>query len=483
MMKADIGLIGLGVMGENLVLNIESRGYRVAVFNRTTQKVINFINSRGKGKNIIDCYSIEELVKQLKKPRKIMIIIQAGNAVDSIINQLIPFLEEEDIIIDGGNSNFKDTIRRFKYIEGKGLFFIGTGISGGEQGALKGPSIMPGGSEKAWPAVRDIFQKISAKVNDKIPCCEWIGKDGAGHFVKMVHNGIEYGDMQIICEAFHFMKDILSLDYNEMHRIFKKWNNEELNSYLIEITSKILAYKDKDGDYLVEKIIDKAEQKGTGKWTVINALDLEIPLPLIAESVFARNLSSKKTERVYANKLLTGPKVNIKIDKNNLINDLKNAVYMAKIISYAQGFALMKEASNRNKWNLNLDKIALIWRGGCIIRSKFLENIEEAYDHNPELTNLLLEPFFKDAVIKAQSGLRNILNKAILYGIPVPAMSSALSYYDGYRSKRLPANLLQAQRDYFGGHTYHRIDKPLDKSFHTNWTGEGGDTTTTNYKT
>ena len=483
MIKSDIGLIGLAVMGENLVLNIESKGYRVAVYNRTLQKVNYFINSRGKNKNIIGYQSIEDLIKQLKRPRKILLMVKAGDAVDSIIGQIIPFLEKGDIIIDGGNSNYKDTMRRIKNVEERGFLYIGMGISGGEEGALNGPSIMPGGSEEAWPEIKDLFQKISAKINQNIPCCEWIGKNGAGHFVKMVHNGIEYGDMQIICEAFHIMRDIIGLSYEEMHLIFKKWNKEELNSYLIKITSEILAYKDTNGDYLVKKILDEAGQKGTGKWTAINALELGVPLPMITESVFARFLSSKKKERIIASKILMGPIGDMKIDKKKMIIDLKDAVYMAKIISYAQGFALMKEASNLNKWNLNFSIIALIWKNGCIIRSKFLDKITEVYKTNPKLDNLLVEPFFKEIINKNQLGLRNILRIAIMFGIPIPALGSALSYYDGYRTENLPANLLQAQRDYFGAHTYHRIDETEDKLFHTNWTGEGGNTTSTNYKT
>ncbi len=459
-------------MGESLALNIESRGYKVAVFNRTTEKITKFINGRGKGKNFIGCYSIENLLNQLKKPRKVMIMVEAGFAIDSIITKMLPILNKGDVIIDGGNSNYKDTIRRTKFIEEKGLFFIGTGISGGEKGALRGACIMIGGSKKAWTLVKKIFQDISAKINDITPCCDWIGENGAGHFVKMVHNGIEYGDMQIISEAFHIMKNIIGLNYNEMHLLFKKWNNEELKSYLIEITSKILTFKDNDGEYLLNKILDIAGQKGTGKWTVINALNLGIPLPLIAESVFARNLSNYKKERVQASKVLKGPDINIEIEKDVYIDDLKKAVYMAKIISYAQGFALMKEASKKYNWNLDFGNIASIWRNGCIIRSSFLIKVKEAYDKNPKLPNLLLDPFFKEIVIKNQSGLRKIISIAILLGIPIPAISSALSYYDGYRTENLPANLLQAQRDYFGAHKYKRIDRAEDNYFHTDWTGK-----------
>ncbi len=482
MRNADIGLIGLGVMGENLALNIESKGFRVAVYNRTIKKINDFINSRGKNKNIIACKDVEDLIIQLNIPRKILMMVKAGEAIDSIIEKLIPFLEKGDIIIDGGNSNYKDTIRRSKQIEEKGFLYIGMGISGGTEGALYGPSLMPGGSKEAWTEIKEIFQKISAKFDNNIPCCEWIGDNGAGHFVKMVHNGIEYGDMQIICEAFHIMRDLIGLTYEEMQTIFKKWDEEELNSYLIRITSEILAYKDKDGDYLIKKILDEAEQKGTGKWTAINALDLGVPLSLITESVFARNLSSKKRERIKASKVLKGPETKIKIKKLQMIDDLKDAIYMAKIISYAQGFTFMQKVSNLNNWNLNFGNIALIWRNGCIIRSNFLHKIKKAYDNNPELENLIVEPYFKDVLNKNQFGLRKTIKRAIKYGIPIPAMGSALNYFDGYRTELLPANLLQAQRDYFGAHTYRRIDKSEDISFHTNWTGKDGDTTNLDYK-
>lgn len=481
MSKADIGLIGLAVMGENLVMNMESKGFTVAVFNRSTEKVSAFIEGRAKGKNIIGTYSIEELVGSLKKPRKIMLMVKAGKPVDDFIELLIPHLDEGDIIIDGGNSHFPDSIRRTKYLEEKGLMFIGTGVSGGEEGALKGPSLMPGGSPDAWQHVKDIFQAIAAKVEDGSPCCDWVGEDGAGHFVKMVHNGIEYGDMQLICEAYHLMKDLLGMSADEMHEVFKEWNEGELDSYLIEITRDILAYKDEDGQPLVDKILDTAGQKGTGKWTAIAALDEGIPLTLIGEAVFSRCLSALKDERVVASKVLSGPVAKFTGDKKQLIEDIRNALYASKIVSYAQGYTLMSAAAKTYGWNLNYGGIALMWRGGCIIRSKFLGKIKEAFDKNPELTNLLLDPFFKERVEKAQESWRRVTSIALTNGIPVPAFTSALCYYDGYRSERLPANLLQAQRDYFGAHTYERIDRERGEFFHTNWTGEGGSTSASTY--
>ncbi|AGC69483.1 6-phosphogluconate dehydrogenase, decarboxylating [Thermoclostridium stercorarium subsp. stercorarium DSM 8532] len=481
MSKADIGLIGLAVMGENLAMNMESKGFTVAVFNRTTEKVSAFINGRAKGKNIIGTYSIEELVNSLKKPRKIMLMVKAGKPVDDFIEMLIPHLEKGDIIIDGGNSHFPDTIRRTKYLEEKGLLYIGTGVSGGEEGALKGPSLMPGGSPEAWPHVKEIFQAIAAKVDDGTPCCDWVGENGAGHFVKMVHNGIEYGDMQLICEAYHLMKDLLGMTADEMHEVFKEWNEGDLNSYLIEITRDILAYKDEDGQPLVDKILDTAGQKGTGKWTAIAALDEGIPLTLIGEAVFARCLSAMKDERVAASKVLSGPVPKFEGDRKAFIEDIRNALYASKIVSYAQGFTLMRSAAKTYGWNLNYGGIAMMWRGGCIIRSKFLGKIKEAFDRNPDLTNLLLDPFFKEKVEKAQDSWRRVVSVALMNGIPVPAFTSALCYYDAYRCERLPANLLQAQRDYFGAHTYERVDRPRGEFFHTNWTGEGGTTSATTY--
>jgi 6-phosphogluconate dehydrogenase len=478
---ADIGLIGLAVMGENLVLNMESKGFTVGVFNRTVARVDEFIAGRGAGKNFIGAHSIEELCASLEKPRKVMMLVKAGQPVDDFIEQIIPHLEAGDIIIDGGNSHYPDTIRRTKYVESKGLLFIGTGVSGGEEGALLGPSMMPGGSPAAWPAVKEIFQAVSAKVEDGTPCCDWVGEGGAGHFVKMVHNGIEYGDMQIICEAYQLMKELLGMSADEMHKVFKEWNKGDLDSYLIEITRDILGFKDEKGEPLVEKILDTAGQKGTGKWTAVTALDFGIPLTLIGESVFARCLSAQKDMRVLASKALQGPKANFTGDKKQMISDLKDALFGAKIISYAQGYNLMMEAANEYKWNLNYGGIALMWRGGCIIRSIFLADIKTAFDTNPGLENLLLDPHFKDIVEKAQAGWRRVCATALTNGVPVPALTSALCYFDGLRSERLPANLLQAQRDYFGAHTYERIDQPRGKFFHTNWTGRGGDTASTTY--
>ncbi len=479
--KADIGLIGLAVMGENLVLNMESKGYTVAVFNRTVEKVNSFIEGRGKGKNFIGATSLEEFVASIKRPRKVMLLVKAGKPVDDFIESLLPLLEEGDIIIDGGNSHFPDTIRRTKYVESKGLLYVGSGVSGGEEGALKGPSMMPGGSPAAWPHVKEIFQAVSAKVEDGVPCCDWVGENGAGHFVKMVHNGIEYGDMQIINEAYYLMKELLGMDAFEQHDVFKKWNEGVLDSYLIEITRDILAYKDEDETPLVEKILDTAGQKGTGKWTAVSALDLGIPLTLIGESVFSRCLSAQKDLRVKASKTLTGKKPEFKGDKEQFVNDLENAIYGAKIISYAQGYDLMMEAAKEYKWNLNYGGIALMWRGGCIIRSRFLGDIKKAFDNNPKLENLLLDLFFTEAVQSAEDSWRRVCATAIMNGIPVPAIASALAYYDGFRSERLPANLLQAQRDYFGAHQYERLDKPRGEFFHTDWTGRGGNTASTTY--
>ncbi|GET23771.1 decarboxylating NADP(+)-dependent phosphogluconate dehydrogenase [Prolixibacter sp. NT017] len=479
--KADIGLIGLAVMGENLVLNMESKGFTVAVYNRTTEKVDKFINGRGAGKNFIGCHTIEELTANLERPRKVMMLVKAGQPVDDLIEKIIPHLEEGDIIIDGGNSHFPDTIRRTEYVERKGLRYIGTGVSGGEEGALHGPSMMPGGTPEAWPFVKDIFQSIAAKVEDGTPCCDWVGENGAGHFVKMVHNGIEYGDMQIITEAYQIMKDLLGMNYDEMHDVFAEWNKGDLDSYLIEITRDILGYRDENGEPLVEKILDTAGQKGTGKWTGISALDLGIPLTLIGEAVFARCLSAQKDLRVTASKALSGPKANFDGDREQFLKDLKDALYGAKIISYAQGYDLMREAAKEHNWNLNYGGIALMWRGGCIIRSKFLGDIKKAYDKNGDLENLLLDDFFKGKIEAAQEGWRRVVATAVMNGVPAPAMTTALNYFDGFRSERLPANLLQAQRDYFGAHTYERVDKPRGEFFHTNWTGHGGDTASSSY--
>lgn len=481
MKKADIGLVGLAVMGENLVMNMESKGFTVAVYNRTADKVKNFVEGRAAGKNIIGTYSLEELADNLAKPRKVMLMVKAGQAVDNIIDQVIPYLEEGDIIIDGGNSHFPDTIRRCEYVESKGLLYVGTGVSGGEEGALNGPSMMPGGSPAAWEYVKPIFQGICAKVEDGTPCCDWVGEGGAGHFVKMVHNGIEYGDMQLICEAYQLMRDYLGMSADEMHEVFAEWNEAELDSYLIEITRDILAYKDEDGAPIVDKILDTAGQKGTGKWTGIAALDEGVPLTLIGEAVFARCLSAIKEERVAASKVLEGPTPKFEGDKKAFINDIRKALFAAKIVSYAQGYTLMRAAAKTYGWNLNYGGIALMWRGGCIIRSVFLGKIKDAFDKNPELTNLLLDPYFKGIIDDAQAGWRRVCAAAMTNGIPVPAMSTALSYYDGYRCEKLPANLLQAQRDYFGAHTYERLDHPRGEYFHTNWTGHGGSTSASTY--
>jgi 6-phosphogluconate dehydrogenase len=481
MAQADVGLIGLAVMGENLILNMESKGFTVACFNRTVSKVDNFINGRAKGKNIIGCHSIEELVASLKKPRKIMMMVKAGKPVDEFIDHLLPHLDNGDILIDGGNSNYQDTIRRTQLVESQGKLYIGTGVSGGEEGALHGPAIMPGGSPAAWEHIKPIFQKIAAKAPDGAPCCEWMGENGAGHFVKMVHNGIEYGDMQMICETYQIMKEGLHMSNEEMHRVFAEWNRAELDSYLIEITADILKVKDEDGNYVIDVILDTAGQKGTGKWTAIEALDLGQPLTLIAEAVFARCLSALKAERVNASKALTGPKATFRGKKDNMIYDLRQALYASKIVSYAQGFMLMRAAAAEHKWNLHYGAIASIWRGGCIIRSAFLSKIKEAYDQKGDLENMLLDPFFKGAVVKAQGAWRRVVTTAIKQGIPIPAIGSALAFYDGYRHERLPANLLQAQRDYFGAHTYERVDKPRGEFFHTNWTGRGGTTAASTY--
>ena len=477
---ADVGLIGLAVMGENLVLNMESKGFTVAVYNRTVSKVDDFINGRGRGKHFIAAHSVGELCRSLKRPCKVMMLVKAGQAVDDFIEQIIPCLEPGDVIIDGGNTHFPDTIRRTAYVEGKGLLYVGTGVSGGEEGALNGPSMMPGGSRAAWETVKPIFQAICAKAGGA-PCCEWVGANGAGHFVKMVHNGIEYGDMQLICEAYHLMRDLLGLSAAQMHEVFKEWNEGELDSYLIEITRDILAYTDEKGEAVVDKILDAAGQKGTGKWTGIAALDLGVPLTLIGESVFARCLSARKEERVEAARQLSGPAAAFAGNREEFINDLRNALYASKIVSYAQGYLLMREAAREYKWDLNYGGIALMWRGGCIIRSAFLGKIKEAFNRNPGLANLLLDPYFRDKVTAAQAGWRKVVSTAILNGIPVPSMAAWLAYLDGYRAECLPANLLQAQRDYFGAHTYERTDRPRGEFFHTNWTGKGGQTASSAY--
>jgi 6-phosphogluconate dehydrogenase len=480
--KADIGLIGLAVMGENLVLNMESHGFTVAVFNRSVEKVDKFVNGRGKGKKFIGAHSLEELVENLERPRKVMMLVKAGQPVDDFIEKLIPLLEPGDVIIDGGNSHFPDTIRRTKYVESKGLLYIGTGVSGGEEGALKGPSMMPGGSPKAWPLVKDIFQSIAAKVEDGSPCCDWVGEDGAGHFVKMVHNGIEYGDMQLISEAYHLMRDYLKLSHDEMHDIFDLWNQGDLDSYLIEITRDIMGFRDKNGEPLLEKILDAAGQKGTGKWTAISSLEVGVPLTLIGEAVYSRILSSQKEERVRAAGIIKSRVEHLDEEKEEFVNAIHDALFASKIVSYAQGYVLMREAAKENNWNLNYGGIALMWRGGCIIRSAFLSKIKDAFDSNPELENLMLDSYFHDKLQAAQEGWRKVVSVAARIGVPVPAFSSALAYFDGYRTANLPANLLQAQRDYFGAHTYERVDKDRGEYFHTNWTGRGGDTASSTYQ-
>lgn len=479
--KADIAVIGLAVMGQNLILNMNDHGYKVVAFNRTVSKVDDFLNNAAKGTNVIGAHSIEEMVEHLKTPRKVMLMVKAGDPVDAQIQKLLPHLSPGDCIIDGGNSHFTDTIRRTKYLEEKGLLYIGTGISGGEEGARRGPSIMPGGSEKAWPLVKDVFKAISAKTPDGVSCCDWVGSDGAGHYVKMAHNAIEYGDIQIICEAYHLMKQGLGLSADQMHQIFADWNTTELNSYLIEITGDILAYKDEDGEPLVEKILDKAGQKGTGKWFSVNSLDLGIPVTLISESVYSRSLSALKEERVKASKVLSGPAIRYKGDATGLVEDIRKALLASKIISYTQGFMCLHEAAKEYDWNLDYGNIALLWRSGCIIRSVFLDKIKSAYEKNPELSNLLLDDYFRKVIDDCQASWRKVIMTAVEIGIPLPSFSSALAFFDGYRCEKLPANLLQAMRDYFGAHTYKRIDAPVDQVFHTNWTGRGGDVASGTY--
>ena len=479
--SADIGVIGLAVMGQNLILNINDHGYTVAAFNRTITKVDDFLANEAKGTSVIGVHSLEELVGSLKTPRRVMLMIKAGEPVDNAIQELLPLLDQGDIIIDGGNSLFTDTIRRHEYLTSKGILYIGTGVSGGEEGARHGPSIMPGGSEAAWPAVKEIFQAIAAKVEDGSPCCEWVGQGGAGHFVKMVHNGIEYGDMQLIGEAYQLMKDYLGMSNDEISATFAGWNAGDLNSYLVEITAEILAYKDENGQPLVDKILDAAGQKGTGKWTIISSAELGQPLTLISEAVYARCLSSIKDQRQIASTTLSGPKSQFKGEKAVVIEQIRQALYASKIVSYTQGYMLMQAAAKEYGWDLNYGGIALIWRGGCIIRSRFLGKIKDAFEANSQLNNLLLDPFFTAAIAECQDSWRSVVAMAVKNGIPVPAFSSALSYYDGYRCPRLPANLLQAQRDYFGAHTYERTDKPRGEFYHTNWTGRGGSTSSSSY--
>ena len=480
MKKADIGLIGLAVMGENLAMNMESHGFTVAVYNRSTDKVDKFIEGRAAGKNFIGCRSPEELIASLKKPRRIFMMVKAGAAVDALIAQLLPLLDEGDILIDGGNSHYPDTIRRTAEVESRGCLYVGCGVSGGEEGALKGPSMMPGGSPAAWEHVRPIFQSICARVEDGSPCCDWVGENGAGHFVKMVHNGIEYGDMQLICEAYQLMRDGLGMTSEEMSEVFAAWNKTELESYLIEITADILRHKE-NGEITVEKILDRAGQKGTGKWTSITALDEGVPLTLISEAVFARCLCAQKDERVRAAALYRRKVVPVEGDRAAALESLRKALYASKIVSYAQGYALMRAAAKTNGWNLNYGGIALMWRGGCIIRSVFLGKIKEAFDKDPALENLLLDEYFRETMQSLIPAWRETVSLAVRSGIPMSAFSSALSWFDGYTCESLPANLLQAQRDYFGAHTYERVDAPRGEFFHTNWTGRGGDTASSSY--
>jgi 6-phosphogluconate dehydrogenase len=480
--NADIGLIGLAVMGENLVLNMESHGFTVAVFNRTVARVEEFLAGRARGKKIIGCRTVKELVAALKRPKKVMMMVKAGPAVDQVIAEVAPLLQPGDILIDGGNTHYPDTTRRMKALREKGLLYIGTGVSGGEEGALRGPSIMPGGDPAAWPHVKPIFQAIAAKAPDGSPCCDWVGAEGAGHYVKMVHNGIEYGDMQLIGEAYHLLSRLAGLDAAALHEVFGRWNKGKLDSYLIEITRDIFGYRDPEtGQPLVDLILDAAGQKGTGKWMVASATELGVPLTLITEAVFARCLSAQKDERVAASKVLPGPQPHQTAEREAFINDVEMALYASKIISYAQGFALMNAMSRETGWAINNGAVALMWRGGCIIRSVFLGKIKEAFDRNPKLSNLLVDPYFAVEIEQAQAGWRRAVMSGIAGGIPLPAMSAALAYYDGYRSARLPANLLQAQRDYFGAHTYERVDRPRGQFFHTNWTGRGGTTASTTY--
>ena len=480
-MKGDIGVIGLAVMGQNLILNMNDHGFKVVAFNRTVAKVDEFLEGPAKGTNIIGANSMQDLVDKLETPRKVMLMVRAGDVVDQFIDALVPLLDEGDIIIDGGNSNYPDTNRRVASLQDKGILYVGTGVSGGEEGARFGPSIMPGGSPEAWPHVKPIFQAISAKTDDGEACCDWVGRDGAGHFVKMVHNGIEYGDMQLISEAYHFMKEGLGLDHDEMQAIFEQWKSTELDSYLIDITTDILGYKDEDGEPLVEKILDTAGQKGTGKWTGINALDLGIPLTLITESVFARCLSSLKDQRIEAEAEFNKTITPVEGDKQEWIEAVRQALLASKIISYAQGFMLIREASEENDWSLNYGSVALMWRGGCIIRSAFLGNIRDAYETNPDIKFLGSDAYFKGILQSSLPAWRKVAAKSLEIGLPMPTMTSALTFLDGYTTARLPANMLQAQRDYFGAHTYERIDQPRGQFYHTNWTGTGGDTASTTY--
>jgi 6-phosphogluconate dehydrogenase len=480
--QGDIALIGLAVMGQNLILNMNDHGFTVVAYNRTVSKVDEFLAKEAKGTKVLGVHSIEEMVKKLKRPRRVMMLVKAGQPVDDFIAQVAPHLEKGDILIDGGNSLYQDTERRVKEAEAKGLLYIGTGVSGGEEGARRGPSIMPGGSPPAWAHVKPIFQAVAAKVDNGVPCCDWVGRGGAGHYVKMVHNGIEYGDMQLICEAYQLMRDGLGMSADEMHQAFAEWNKGVLDSYLIEITRDILAFKENDGTPLVDRILDTAGQKGTGKWTVIDSMEMGIPITLIAEAVYSRCVSALKDERVAASKVLKGPASSkLNVDRKTFVDSIRDALYASKIVSYAQGYMLMRAASQEHKWDLNYGGIALMWRGGCIIRSRFLGKIKEAFDRNPNLTNLLLDPYFVQEVQRCQPAWRDVVATAVRAGVPVPAFSTALAFFDGYRTANLPANLLQAQRDYFGAHTYERVDKPRGEFHHTNWTGRGGETAAGTY--
>jgi 6-phosphogluconate dehydrogenase len=480
--QADVGLIGLAVMGQNLVLNMNDRGYTVAVYNRTTSKVDAFLEDAAAGRDtIIGTHSVEDFVSSLKRPRRIILMVKAGDVVDTFIDTLLPHLEKGDIVMDGGNSHFPDTNRRTKNLDEKGILFMGSGISGGEEGARHGPSIMPGGHPDAWPQMKEILQSIAARTPDGDPCCDWVGANGAGHYVKMVHNGIEYGDMELIAEAYQLMKLGLGMTADEMHEVFAKWNETELDSFLIEITRDILAYRDEDGEPLVEKILDAAGQKGTGKWTGIDALQLGVPVTLIVEAVFARALSARKEERAAAAKVLSGPEPKFDGDRSAFVEDIRRALLASKIISYTQGFMQMQEASSEYDWSINYGSVADMWRGGCIIRSAFLGDIKTAFDKNADLNSLLLDDFFRKLIDEGQAAWRRVVSQAAMMGIPTPAFSTALAFYDGYRSERLPANMIQAQRDYFGAHTYERVDRPRGEFFHTNWTGTGGNVSSSTY--
>jgi 6-phosphogluconate dehydrogenase len=487
---ADIAVIGLAVMGQNLILNMNDHGYTVVAYNRTHERIGEFLAGAAAGREgIVGATSLEDLVGLLRRPRRVMLMVRAGDATDDFVARLAELLEPGDVIVDGGNANFHDTIRRTRLVEERGLLYVGTGVSGGEEGARHGPSIMPGGSEAAWPLVREIFQAIAAKTPDGVPCCDWVGADGAGHFVKMTHNGIEYGDMQLICEGYHLMRDALELDADEMSGVFDGWLRGDLDSYLIEITRDILRHRDEAGELVLEQILDAAGQKGTGKWTSVSSLDLGVPVTLIGEAVYARCLSALKDDRVAASQLLVGPHAlhgrehpeYAQTDAHRAVDAIGQALLASKIVSYAQGFMLMRAAADAYGWTLDYGAIALMWREGCIIRSRFLDRIKEAFDREPDLPSLLVDEWFRDVLRRCQGGWRSTVQLAVKHGIPVPALSSALAFYDGYRSERLPANLLQAQRDYFGAHTYERVDRPRGEFFHTDWIGSGAGVASSTY--